>query len=163
MTTCYLALGSNLNDPVKQVSHAIKHIKHMKQTKLTGISHFYESSPLDNSAQNNYINAVVSIETSLLPDQLLHQCQLIENKLGKLKLYHWGPRTIDIDIVLYGHYVICEKNIVIPHPGITERDFVIKPLLDINPNLTLPNGNTLKSYLSSCTNNQLEQVLLVRT
>lgn len=158
MTTAYLALGSNLNDPQIQIQKAIDHIRCIKQSRLNGISHLYESKPLDNSVQNDYINAAVCLETTLLPDELLYECQLIERKLGKIKLYHWGPRSIDIDIVLYGHYDIDEKGLTIPHPGITKRDFVLKPLLDINPRLTLPCGTPLNEFLTSCQDNQIKRI-----
>ncbi len=163
MITAYLALGSNLNHPEKQILKAIDHIKCIKDSRLTGQSSLYQSKPLDNSLQNDYINAAVRIETKLSPQKLFQACQLIENKLGKLKLYHWGPRSIDIDIILYDHYELETHELTIPHPGLTERDFVIKPLLDIDSEITLPNGKKLSGYLDTCKNNELKCIELINT
>ncbi len=158
MTTCYLALGSNLNNPLKQMHTAISHIRYIKKTKLLDVSNFYESTPFDESKQNNYINAAVSIKTMLSPEALLHECQLIENKMGKVKLYHWGPRNIDIDIAFFGYLQMQTPKLTIPHPEIIHRDFVLQPLLDIAPHLTMPNDKPLSFYLDTCKKNNIKKL-----
>lgn len=148
MIRCYLALGSNLNQPEKQIEAAVRQLEKLPESQVVNQSSLYETTPLDESAQNAYINAAVCVDTYLTPDKLQHHCQIIENRMGKIKLYHWGPRTIDIDIILYGNMQVIEDDLTIPHPGILERDFVIEPLLEMNADIALPDGRLLKEFRS---------------
>lgn len=149
MTICYLALGSNLSSPKRQLQTAIKSIRHIPNTCLKKVSPIYQSKPFGVSSlsQPNYSNAVVIIETKLPPGTLLHYCQLIEKKQKRVRLKYWGARTMDIDILLFGGKNIQTKDLTIPHPRMHERDFVLVPLLDIWPDATLPDGTCLTSCL----------------
>jgi len=151
MTTCYLALGSNLKSPRRQIHHALRNIRSIPETCLKKISPIYQSFPqgVTKRSQPVYFNAVVMIETSLPPMQLLHHCQKIENKQKRLRLKLWGARTMDIDVLLYGKRTLNLKHLTVPHPRMHERDFVLVPLLDIWPDATLPNGKSVKACLEA--------------
>lgn len=153
MTTCYLGLGSNLNSPRRQLHMAFKSLQDMPRTYVAQISSIYQSTPFGVSslAQPDYFNAVVKIETSLSPDNLLYYCQQIEKKQKRTRKKHWGSRTIDIDILLYGMCKINQFNLTVPHPEMHRRDFVLIPLLEISPGATLPDGTPIKTLLRKIT------------
>lgn len=148
---CYLGLGSNLNNPVKQLHSAIKGISHIPDTALISQSHFYQSAPLYPPAQPDYINAVAAIDTQLSAHRLLQYLQKIEREHGRIRTtVRFGARTLDLDLLLYGNRVINTPKLVVPHPGITTRNFVLYPLFEIAPDLCLPSGTPLKDLLSHC-------------
>lgn len=149
MTTCYLALGSNLKSPRRQIHQTINTIRHMPEICLKRISPIYPSYPqgVTRRSQPIYFNAVIMIETNLSPMELLHFCQKLENKQKRLRLKLWGARTMDIDILLYGKRTLSLKHLTVPHPKMHERDFVLVPLLDIWPDACLPNGKSAKACL----------------
>ncbi len=146
-TNVFIALGSNLNDPVAQVKQAMEAIATLPDCSLIKASPFYETKPMGFTEQNNFINAVVQIETMLSPFELLAALQGIEQAQGRVREFKNGPRTIDCDIILFGNDVINTPTLTVPHPGLTTRDFVLKPLLDIAPDCTLPNGQRLQSMI----------------
>ncbi|OGV35374.1 MAG: 2-amino-4-hydroxy-6-hydroxymethyldihydropteridine diphosphokinase [Legionellales bacterium RIFCSPHIGHO2_12_FULL_35_11] len=132
MTTCYLGLGSNLKSPKRQLQLAISGINRIKNTAIINISKPYFNKPVGVKAQPMFYNLVISIQTSLPPFALLKKCREIEANQGRVTKRRFGSRTIDIDILLYGNYKIKTKYLEIPHPRMFERDFVIKPLLEIS-------------------------------
>jgi len=150
MTRCYLGLGSNLRAPKRQLHQGIEALRKLPKTTIVQISKGYSSKPLGVRAQPNYCNMVIAIQTLLPPRRLLRHCQLIENKQQRTRKKHWGARTLDIDIVLYGNKIIQRHDLVIPHPHMLTRDFVIMPLLEIEPQARLPNGQLINAYLTSC-------------
>lgn len=131
MTRCYLGLGSNLNSPERQLRKALEELRLLPQSTIIKVANFYRSKAWGRKAQPNFVNTVVAINTSLNPQQLLKFCQKIENKQGRIRKLRYGARTLDIDILLYGKQNISVRNLIIPHPRMMERDFVIKPLLDL--------------------------------
>ncbi|ARB91310.1 2-amino-4-hydroxy-6-hydroxymethyldihydropteridine diphosphokinase [Legionella longbeachae] len=135
MNTCYLGLGSNQKNPERQLYKAIQSIKTLRLTSVTKISSFYWSKAWGLKSQQNFCNAVIEISTRLPPLQLLNACQQIEKKQGRVRKKRWGPRIIDIDILYYENRVIQSKMLIIPHPYIQFRDFVLIPLSEINPKL----------------------------
>jgi len=151
MTTCYLALGSNLKSPRRQIQQALKAIRRTPEVCLKQISPIYQSYPqgVTKLSQPTYFNAVIMIETSLSPMNLLHFCQKLENKHKRLRLKPWGARTMDIDILLYGKRTLNLKHLTVPHPRMHERDFVLVPLLDIWPDAHLPGGQIAKDCLKT--------------
>jgi len=150
MTVCYLGLGSNLRSPVRQLRQAIAKLQKLPASTIVSISTIYISKPCGVRAQPNYCNLVVAMHTSLPILRLLHHCQTIENSHRRLRKKRWGARTLDIDLLLYGSQILNTPNLVIPHPHMLERDFVLVPLLEISPNIQLPNGQLLATYLPAC-------------
>ncbi|OEF04106.1 2-amino-4-hydroxy-6-hydroxymethyldihydropteridine diphosphokinase [Vibrio genomosp. F10] len=149
MVIAYIAVGSNLADPVGQANDAIEALKHLPNSSKLSASQLYSSSPMGPQDQPDYINAVVAIETQLTPFELLDCTQAIEQEQGRVrKDDRWGPRTLDLDIILYGNEVIDSERLVIPHYGMKEREFVLYPLAEIAPNLTLPDGTELQELLN---------------
>jgi len=156
--TVYLGLGSNLNQPKKQLEKAMDTLNALSGCRWLSASSFIESLPQGPQDQPNFINAVVAIETCLSPMDLLRACQAIELRLGKQKKRDWGERVIDIDLLLYGQQIIDEADLIVPHPNMLTRDFVLLPLLEISPELILPNGQPVAHYVS-----QLSETFVIRT
>lgn len=141
-TTAYIGLGSNLASPMQQLTEACKAIRHSEDITLEAISPWYQSVAVG-PEQPDYINGAVKITTTLEPEALLDTLQAIELAHGRERKIHWGPRTLDLDILLYGDQQINTDRLTVPHAYMSERNFVVYPLADIAPNLTLPNGTTL--------------------
>lgn len=139
MTRCYLSLGSNLRSPERQLRQALEKIRKLPKTRITKVSPLYFSDAVGRRAQPAYCNSVVEIETSHAPEALLDHCLAIEKKQQRVRKVRWGARTLDIDILLYGQQTIQQQHrLTIPHPRMLERDFVLKPLFKIAPNIQLP-------------------------
>ncbi|MBS3128746.1 2-amino-4-hydroxy-6-hydroxymethyldihydropteridine diphosphokinase [Candidatus Woesearchaeota archaeon] len=136
MTKVFLGLGSNLGDRKAYLEKAMSCLK--EKTKIVACSSLYKTEPVGYGNQNDFYNRVIEIETRLQPKKLLTFLQKIEKKLGKKKKRKNGPRTIDIDILLYDRLVIKEKNLIIPHPRMHERRFVLIPLKEIAPKFVHP-------------------------
>ncbi len=134
----YIGLGSNLNDPKQQIKDAVIALNQTNDIKVVGLSSLYQSKPIDGSEQPDYINAMCKIDTHLTALELLYVCQNIEDKQHRVREKKWGARTIDLDIILYGVQVIASKQLVIPHPQMMNRAFVLVPLAEIEPDLKVP-------------------------
>lgn len=138
-TFVFIALGSNLHQPVQQVLSAINRLKVEKDLSVTAISSLYETPPMGPQDQPNYINAVVKASTTLQPLALLTLLQSIENHHGRNRdTGRWGARTLDLDILLYGQHCSTDPVLTLPHPGIAVRGFVLHPLFEIEPPLVIP-------------------------
>jgi len=137
MKKSYLGLGSNMGDKKRYLYDAIQILNHREEITITTLSSLYETAPWGYVDQDIFMNLVVEIETSLSPFELLDVCQSIENELGRVREFKWGPRVIDVDILLYDDQVIQSKRLTVPHPYMTERDFVMIPLAEINPQLVI--------------------------
>ena len=153
MTTVYLGLGSNLGDSGANLSQAIQllstSIKQIKQAPV------YISKAVGYSDQPDFWNTAIGGETDLSPTELLDFTQQIEQQVGRIASFHWGPREIDIDIIFYGDQVIETDKLIIPHSHFATRDFVLQPLLDLNPQLTDPlRGTTVSQLLDQLEPNQ---------
>jgi 2-amino-4-hydroxy-6-hydroxymethyldihydropteridine diphosphokinase len=156
MTIAYIAVGSNLADPVSQAKLAIETLKTLPKSKFVQASSLYSSSPMGPQDQPDYINAVVCIQTELTPLELLDCTQAIEQEQGRVrKEERWGPRTLDLDIVLFGNEAIDSERLTVPHYGMKEREFVLYPLAEIAPNLSLPDGTELQDLLNTVDRNGL--------
>lgn len=159
MIEAFLGLGSNLADPAAQVSAALGELATLEATQLIKCSSLYASRPMGPQDQPPYVNAAVWIRTELPALTLLSECQRIEQLHGRRrKANRWGPRTLDIDILLYGQQTIDSAKLVVPHYGLTQREFVLYPLNEIAPDLVLPCGTTLRSLLSECPLNGLSKL-----
>ncbi|MFH1281223.1 MAG: 2-amino-4-hydroxy-6-hydroxymethyldihydropteridine diphosphokinase [Candidatus Omnitrophota bacterium] len=135
MATVYIGIGSNLGDRPAYIKSAIMKIKKLPSASVKKISSTIESAPQGGPEQGPYLNSVIEITTDFTPHQLLRELQKIESELGRLRTVVNGPRTIDLDILLYGDICINEQALNIPHPRILERDFVLYPLKEIAPDL----------------------------
>ncbi len=156
MITAYIAVGSNLADPVSQATLAIEALKKLPNSQFVCASSLYSSTPMGPQDQPDYINAVVEITTTLTPLALLDCTQAIEQEQGRVrKEERWGPRTLDLDILLYGDQVIDSERLTVPHYGMKQREFVLYPLAEIAPNLTFPDGTELPTLLNSVARNGL--------
>lgn len=135
MTLCYIGLGSNLanatGDSIEILRQAIYQLTLVGQVQ---VSKLYHTPPMGPQDQPDYWNAVVAVETSLSPLALLDYLQVCEQQAGRVRLRHWGERTLDLDLLLYGTQKIQHQRLNVPHLGVLERDFVLLPLLDLSPN-----------------------------
>ncbi|MGF1680723.1 2-amino-4-hydroxy-6-hydroxymethyldihydropteridine diphosphokinase [Photobacterium minamisatsumaniensis] len=156
MTRAYIAIGSNLSDPVTQAKSAIEILKQHPDLTVVGVSSLYSSTPMGPQDQPDYINAVVAIDTALTPLALLDCTQAIEQEHGRVrKAERWGPRTLDLDIVLYGNLEHHCDRLTVPHYGMKVREFVLYPLAEIAPELVLPDNTALQSLLAEVDRNGL--------
>ncbi|AYV68823.1 MULTISPECIES: 2-amino-4-hydroxy-6-hydroxymethyldihydropteridine diphosphokinase [Niallia] len=139
MNKVYLSLGSNIGDRLEYIREAVQMLHNQEEIKVVNISSVYETDPVGYEEQALFLNIVIQVETSLNPLSLLEQCQKIESELGRKRIIRWGPRTIDLDILLYNQENIVSEKLIIPHPRIEERAFVLVPLIEIAPDIKLPN------------------------
>ncbi|PJI09096.1 MULTISPECIES: 2-amino-4-hydroxy-6-hydroxymethyldihydropteridine diphosphokinase [Clostridium] len=136
--TAYIGLGSNMGDKTQNLSTALKLINENSNCRINKVSNFYHTRPVGYLEQDNFLNCAAKIETFMSPDELMNFFLETEKKLKRERKIHWGPRTIDIDILLYDNLVTSNKDYIIPHPRMTERLFVLTPLCEINPYLIHP-------------------------
>ena len=153
----YVGLGSNLADPAEQLREAIKAMGLLPQSSLSGVSSFYVSDSLL-PGQPRYTNAVAALDTSLPPLALLDALQGIENDQGRKRLERWGPRTLDLDILLFGDRLIDEPRLKVPHYQMQVRAFVLYPLAELAPGITLADGRALHDLLARCPFEGLERL-----
>jgi len=159
MIDAYIALGANLENPYQQLLQAIQHLKQLPSSEWGSVSPLYSSSPMGPQDQPDYVNGVAYIRTSLKPHQLLDELQKIELTQGRVrKSERWGPRTLDLDLLLYGQQVIQDERLTVPHYGMKERAFVLVPLFDIAPTLVLPDGSAIKELVRLCNQTQLFRI-----
>jgi 2-amino-4-hydroxy-6-hydroxymethyldihydropteridine diphosphokinase len=152
--TVYIGLGSNLQNPKRQISLAIQALAHVPKSRIVADSGLYQSKPLVPAsgaiAQADYINAVVKFETQLDPHELLDHLQQIEQAQGRERKQRWGPRTIDLDILLFDNKRIQDERLTLPHPGISLRSFVLYPLHNIDSTLEIPGHGMLGELMMKC-------------
>ncbi|MFP1816803.1 2-amino-4-hydroxy-6-hydroxymethyldihydropteridine diphosphokinase [Lonsdalea quercina] len=149
MTCVYLALGSNLSQPLQQVHAALTALDAIPLTRRVRCSPFYRSRPLGPQDQPDYLNAVAELHTELEPEALLDHTQRIEREQGRVRKAHrWGPRTLDLDILLFGDKVINTERLIVPHYDMKNREFMLYPLADIAPMLIFPDGEALAARLT---------------
>ncbi len=156
MTIVYIGLGSNMESPRQHITTAIKALGEIQSTHTNKVSSLYKSKPVGPQDQNDYINAVAELETSLTPLDLLDKLQAIENEHGRVRNERWGPRTLDLDILMFGDEVINNERLTIPHPEMTNRSFVLMPLAEINADCLIPGKGLLSSLLISIGQDGLE-------
>ena len=127
----FIGLGSNLDNPRRQVETALEELDRIEQTALLKASSLYGTPPMGPQDQPNFVNAVALLETALDAETLLHRLQQIENSHQRKRGQRWGPRTLDLDLLLYGDEIIDLPDLEVPHPGIAQRAFVLLPLIEI--------------------------------
>ncbi len=149
MTRVYIALGSNLANPLHQVQSALNALAELPQTKLIATSSLYRTPPLGPQDQPDYLNAVVALDTDLSAENLLDHTQKIELEHGRVrKDERWGPRTLDLDILLFGDEIINTERLTVPHYDMKNRQFMLYPLAEIAPELYFPTGESLQSVMT---------------
>lgn len=136
----FIGVGSNLGDKLKNINRALELLVSSSEVIITNRSSLYNTEPVGYKEQDWFLNMVVEIETSLTPRELLRHLITIENKMGRQREIHWGPRIIDLDILIYGQLKMKGTDLQLPHPRLEERAFVIVPLAEISPGLLLPSG-----------------------
>ncbi|MDG1667857.1 MAG: 2-amino-4-hydroxy-6-hydroxymethyldihydropteridine diphosphokinase [Opitutae bacterium] len=156
LATAYLALGSNLGQRLEQMRSALRLLE-AGGVRVRAVSHVYQNRAIGMVDADPFLNAVVQVETTLEPELLLDLCLKVETQLGRVRTAGWSPRTIDIDVLIYGEAHVETERLQVPHPRIAERDFVLQPLVDIQPDLKLF-GRTVRELLEALPVVELEQV-----
>ncbi len=151
MTPVFIALGANLADPLQQITRAVAALRQLPHCRWVACSPLYASTPMGPADQPDYVNGVAWLETALTPHQLLDATQHIELTQGRVrKAERWGPRTLDLDLLLYGNLTVDDARLTVPHYGMRERSFVLQPLFDLAPDLLLPDGTALRELIAAC-------------
>ena len=154
----FIGLGGNLDSPKSRVQGAFDALGTLPGVRLLACSSLYASSPVGLTEQPDFINAVALIETTLAPQALLNALLDLERAAGRVRLARFGPRTLDIDILLYDDCIIDEPGLSIPHPRMHERAFVLKPLLEIAPEASIPGRGAAREYLAQVMNQHCERL-----
>ena len=148
MNTAFIALGSNLHNPIYHLEKGMRQINHLPKTSIIKRSSLYKTKPLGPKNQPNFINAVIKIKTDYEPIELLNALQDIENKHHRRRIKKWGPRTLDLDILLFNQIEMINERLTIPHPEMINRDFVLIPLFEVtNYDFTIPKYGKLNRYI----------------
>jgi 2-amino-4-hydroxy-6-hydroxymethyldihydropteridine diphosphokinase len=152
VTTAYVGVGSNLNDPRAQVLQAFTELDGLPHTRVVRKSSLYRSAPIGHAAQPDFVNAVAQVETGLPAERLLAELQAVETRHGRERSFPNAPRTLDLDLLLYGNARIASPALTVPHPRMHERAFVLKPLLEIAPQLPFT------AQLDACADQEVERI-----
>jgi 2-amino-4-hydroxy-6-hydroxymethyldihydropteridine diphosphokinase len=149
MTRAYVGLGANLGEREGNLRRAVELLGAQPGIEVTGVSTFRETEPVGYVDQPRFLNGACAVETDLSPRELLGRLLAVEQALGRTREMEarWGPRTIDLDLLLYGEETVDEPGLTVPHPRLTERSFALEPLLELDPNLHLPDGRGLRELL----------------
>lgn len=154
----YVALGSNLNDPVAQVRRGARALDKLRDTRGRRCSSLYRTAPVGLVDQPDFINAVCEIDTDLAAQDLLHALLAIEHKQGRVRDIAGGPRTLDLDLLLYGELVCHAAGLTLPHPRLHERAFVLYPLSELAPALNIPGRGRVDKLLAACAGQAIERL-----
>ena len=155
----WVGLGGNLGDPAAALQDALDALDRIFGVELTAVSSVYQSAPVGLSAQPDFLNAVARIDTSLEPDELLEQLLRIETEQGRVRVgERFGPRLIDLDLLLYNETVLQTEGLTLPHPRMLERRFVLEPLAELEGDMSLPGGRRLCDCLDACSDQRLDKI-----
>lgn len=155
--TVYVGIGSNLGDARGNVQRAILQLDRMPATRLSAQSSLFRTAPID-SGGDDYINAVVRLDTQLPAEQLLAELQAIEQAYGRERPYQNAPRTLDLDLLLYGRHIIDRASLTVPHPRMTQRAFVLIPLLQIDPLVTIPGQGPAHAFAPGVAGQTIQKI-----
>lgn len=158
LTDAFIALGSNLDDPAANVRSGFEALAMLPDTRLAAISSLYVNPPVGYADQPDFVNAVARIETGLAPQALLEALLEVERRFGRVRDFPNAPRTLDLDIVLYGSEVITESELTIPHPRMHERAFVLVPLAEIAPDVVVPGRGRVSVLAQHVEANRIEKL-----
>lgn len=154
----FIALGSNLENPISQLQRAFSELEQLPETRLLSRSSLYRSAPVGRLDQPDFINAVALIETQLTPSQLLQALLAIEQRHGRVRESLNAPRTLDLDVLLYDALQFQDADLIIPHPRMTQRAFVLQPLFEIAPDCHIPGYGNVQQFLPLCQEQKLERI-----
>jgi 2-amino-4-hydroxy-6-hydroxymethyldihydropteridine diphosphokinase len=152
----FLSLGSNLGDREGNLLSALRLLEE-HGVQVVRRSSWYDTDPVGYTEQPSFLNLVVEVRTSLGPHELLRCAQRVEEALGRVRTVRWGPRTVDVDVLLYGGRVVNTPDLVLPHPRLRERAFVLVPLFEVAPELVLPDGTPVAALLPSVADQRVER------
>lgn len=156
MIRCFIGLGSNLGNSHETLQQAAAKLEELPSTRAAGRSLIYRSAPVGPQEQADYLNAVVALDTELSPLALLTSLQVLEQEAGRERSVRWGPRTLDLDVLIYGDAVLESERLTLPHPGLFERNFVLRPLADIvGEHWRFADGSSVAQRLDACPDNDL--------
>jgi 2-amino-4-hydroxy-6-hydroxymethyldihydropteridine diphosphokinase len=158
MTLAYVGLGANIGNPRRQLQAALQELKAMPESRVTAASSLYRSAPVGYLDQPEFLNQVVEMDTGLAAEQLLANLEEIEQKQGRERPFPNAPRTLDLDLLLYGDAVISTARLTVPHPRMHERAFVLKPLAEIAPQAAIPGRGKVASLLAGCRDQIAERI-----
>lgn len=157
MVTCYIGIGANLGDACDHVERAILRLGQLPQTRLVAKSSLFRTAPLD-ATGDDYVNAVARIETALAAQRLLDELHAIEQDFGRERPYRNAPRTLDLDLLLYGQQQISTGTLEVPHPRMTQRAFVLIPLLEIDPFIAIPGRGPAHSFVPGIAGQAIQKI-----
>ena len=158
MTVAYVGLGSNLQDPRRQIQSALAELDGMPHTRLVKQSSLYRTAPVGHVDQPDFVNAVAQLETGLPAERLLAELQEVEKRHGRARSFANAPRTLDLDILLFGELQMESEKLVVPHPRMHERAFVLEPLVEIAPEVVIPGAGPAKQRLRDCAGQDVERL-----
>ena len=148
-TVAFLGLGSNLGDRLEHLQSAVDRLGADPRTQVEAVSSVYETAPVGGPAQGPYLNIAVRLRTRRSPRRLLHLCAAVEEAGARVRAERWGPRTIDVDVLLYDERIVATRSLQVPHPRLRERAFALVPLLEVAPGWTLPDGTSLAAAVGA--------------
>ncbi|SHH13918.1 2-amino-4-hydroxy-6-hydroxymethyldihydropteridine diphosphokinase [Clostridium grantii] len=157
MSKAYLSLGGNVGDKRKNIIEAMEFLNKHKEIQVTQVSSYYETEPVGYTEQEWFLNVAVEIKTTLMPIDLLDYCNYVEKELKRERIIRWGPRTIDIDILLYEEFSSQSEKLTVPHKSMFERAFVMIPLYEINPDLII-NQAKIKDIVDNLNDKQVRKI-----
>ena len=158
MTLAYVGLGANLGEPARQVARALRELDGVPDTRVVKASSLYRSAPVGYAGQPPFVNAVAELETGLAAAQLLGELQAIEARHGRARSFANAPRTLDLDLLLYGESTLEAAGLTVPHPRMHERAFVLRPLLEIAPGAIVPGRGPAQALLEGCAGQAVERM-----
>jgi 2-amino-4-hydroxy-6-hydroxymethyldihydropteridine diphosphokinase len=158
MTLAYVGLGANIGEPREQLRTALDELNGLPETRMTARSSLYRSAPLGYTDQPEFLNAVAQIDTGLAAETLLDRLQEIEQRHGRERPFAGAPRTLDLDLLLYGDQTIASARLTVPHPRMHERAFVLRPLLEIDSEISVPGKGPARHLLSACGAQDIERI-----
>lgn len=153
-----LGLGSNMGEREQNLQQALQLLEADGKVKIAKLSSIYETAPFGVTEQADFLNMVVRVETSLAPSELLAKCLEVEQVMGRIRTRRWGPRVIDIDLLIYDDVKMTSETLTLPHPGMINRAFVLIPLRDVAPSLPLKNGQVVEAWASGLSANSVQEV-----
>jgi 2-amino-4-hydroxy-6-hydroxymethyldihydropteridine diphosphokinase len=158
VTVAYVGLGANLDDPARQLEHALRELDALPNTRMRVRSSLYRSAPVGYADQPDFVNAVAQLETALPAIELLSELQAIEARHGRRRSFADAPRTLDLDLLLFGDERIAAPGLTVPHPRMHERAFVLMPLVEIAPQAAIPGHGKASALLERCASQRVQKI-----
>lgn len=158
MIRAYVGLGANLGEPRQQLTEALIAMSGLPETRLAGHSSFYRSAPVGYEDQPEFLNAVAALDTRLAPGVLLDGLQGIERRQHRERTFPNAPRTLDLDLLVFGEEQIARPGLTVPHPRMHQRAFVLQPLLELDPHISIPGKGKASAFLAACASQKIERI-----